>query len=71
MNSASPARSGLPRPVIGSTPEYLRFALEACFGHYLMLAGAVGGADCGAQGSRFGTYENGISTGQAHFRYRP
>lgn len=52
-------------------PEYLRFAPEACFGHYLMLAGAVGGADRGAQGGRFGTYENGIGTGQANFRYRP
>ncbi|GGR51319.1 catechol 1,2-dioxygenase [Streptomyces netropsis] len=52
--------------VIGSMPEYLRFAPEARFGHYLMLAGAVGGQDCGARGSRFGRYENGIGTGQAH-----
>ncbi|MEU7137670.1 catechol 1,2-dioxygenase [Streptomyces sp. NPDC046261] len=52
--------------VIASMPHYLRFAPEARFGHYLMLAGAVGGAACGARGRRFGEYENGIGTGQVH-----
>ncbi|MGW5938297.1 DODA-type extradiol aromatic ring-opening family dioxygenase [Streptomyces celluloflavus] len=52
--------------VIEAMPEYLRFAPEARFGHYLMLAGAVGGARCGAPGRRFGAYENGIGTGQVH-----
>ncbi|QSY49707.1 MULTISPECIES: catechol 1,2-dioxygenase [Streptomyces] len=52
--------------VIATMPEYLRFAPEARFGHYLMLAGALGGAACRARGRRFGAYENGIGTGQVH-----
>ncbi|GHC57283.1 catechol 1,2-dioxygenase [Streptomyces cinnamoneus] len=52
--------------VIEAMPDYLRFAPEARFGHYLMLAGAVGGARCRAPGRRFGAYENGIGTGQVH-----
>ncbi|MFI9202240.1 catechol 1,2-dioxygenase [Streptomyces sp. NPDC053048] len=52
--------------VIASMPEYLRFAPEARFGHYLMLAGALGGEGCQAPGRRYGEYENGIGTGQVH-----
>ncbi|MFH8368374.1 catechol 1,2-dioxygenase [Streptomyces sp. NPDC018031] len=52
--------------VISGMPDFLRFAPEARFGHYLMLAGAVGGADCTAPGRRFSAYENAIGTGQTH-----
>ncbi|MEV5379834.1 catechol 1,2-dioxygenase [Streptomyces nondiastaticus] len=52
--------------VIRSMPAYLRFAPEARFGHYLMLAGALGGEKCEARGRRFSAYENGIGTGQVH-----
>ncbi|MEU5188131.1 catechol 1,2-dioxygenase [Streptomyces klenkii] len=52
--------------VIRSMPEYLRYAPEARFGHYLMLAGALGGEACRARGRRFSAYENGIGTGQVH-----
>lgn len=52
--------------VIGTMPEYLRYAPEARFGHYLMLAGALGGESWRGRGRRFGEYENGIGTGQVH-----
>ncbi|CAM5305146.1 DODA-type extradiol aromatic ring-opening family dioxygenase [Streptomyces abikoensis] len=52
--------------VIRSMPGYLRFAPEARFGHYLMLAGALGGEAWEARGRRFSAYENGIGTGQVH-----
>ncbi|WFB06103.1 catechol 1,2-dioxygenase [Streptomyces sp. LX-29] len=52
--------------VIETMPEYRPFAPEARFGHYLMLAGAVGGPRCAAPGRRYGGYENGIGTGHAH-----
>ncbi|GGY07591.1 DODA-type extradiol aromatic ring-opening family dioxygenase [Streptomyces hiroshimensis] len=57
--------------VIRTMPEYLRYAPEGRFGHYLMLAGALGGEACGARGRRFGTYENGIGTGQVHLWFDP
>ncbi|MBH1938105.1 catechol 1,2-dioxygenase [Streptomyces sp. AV19] len=52
--------------VIATMPDYHRFAPEARFGHYLMLAGALGGRRFTGKGRRFGSYENGIGTGQAH-----
>ncbi|MDT0448199.1 catechol 1,2-dioxygenase [Streptomyces hesseae] len=52
--------------VVATMPEYRRFAPEARFGHYLMLAGALGGAECAAPGRRFSAYESGIGTGQVH-----
>ncbi|MFC5719467.1 catechol 1,2-dioxygenase [Streptomyces gamaensis] len=52
--------------VIAAMPQYRPFAPEARFGHYLMLAGALGGARCTVPGRRFGAYENGIGTGQVH-----
>lgn len=52
--------------VVDTMPEFLRFAPEAGFGHYLMLAGALGGRACTAAGRAFSGYESGIGTGQAH-----
>lgn len=52
--------------VIDTMPEYAAFQPEAGFGHYLMLAGALGGRAATVTGRRYGEYESGIGTGQAH-----
>ncbi|KGS04130.1 catechol 1,2-dioxygenase [Burkholderia sp. ABCPW 111] len=57
--------------VIDAMPEFLRFNPEANFGHYLMMAGAIGARACVARGRRFGEYENGIGTGHVHLWFSP
>jgi 3,4-dihydroxyphenylacetate 2,3-dioxygenase len=52
--------------VIAGMPEYLRAAPEGHFGHYLMMAGAIGGARCQAPGELFSEYEASVGTGQVH-----
>lgn len=52
--------------VIASMPDFLAYEPEARFGHYLMLAGALGGARCTLRGQPFSAYESGIGTGQIH-----
>jgi aromatic ring-opening dioxygenase catalytic subunit (LigB family) len=52
--------------VIDLWPEYRRFAPEGFFGHYLMLAGALGGRACVAKGVPLSDYENAVGTAQAH-----
>jgi 3,4-dihydroxyphenylacetate 2,3-dioxygenase len=52
--------------VIDLYPEYRRFAPEGFFGHYLMLAGAIGGRACVAKGIALSNYENAVGTAQAH-----
>lgn len=52
--------------VIDFMPEYSRHAPEGYFGHYLIMAGALGGAACTAKGTQFGRYESVSGTGQAH-----
>ena len=52
--------------VIDTMPEFLRYKPEAMFGHYLMMAAAIGGRDCVAPGTRYSDYENSIGTGQVH-----
>ncbi len=52
--------------IIETMPEFARFAPEGRFGHYLMAAAAVGGAECTAPGRMFSEYENAIGTGQVH-----
>jgi 3,4-dihydroxyphenylacetate 2,3-dioxygenase len=52
--------------VIDLYPEYRTFSPEGFFGHYLMLAGALGGRDCHAKGVQLSDYENAVGTGQAH-----
>lgn len=52
--------------VIDGMPEYLRFRPEGRFGHYLMLAAAIGGRSCTARGRSYSAYENSIGTGQVH-----
>ncbi|WP_326608983.1 catechol 1,2-dioxygenase [Streptomyces scopuliridis] len=52
--------------VIATMPEYRRHLPEGNFGHYLTLAGALGGSGCTASARRYGEYENAIGTGQVH-----
>jgi 3,4-dihydroxyphenylacetate 2,3-dioxygenase len=52
--------------VIGFLPEYRKHAPEGKFGHYLIMAGALGAAACSAPGERFSDYEASVGTGQAH-----
>jgi 3,4-dihydroxyphenylacetate 2,3-dioxygenase len=52
--------------VIDWLPEYRKFGPEGKFGHYLIMAGAIGGARCQAPGQRFSEYEASVGTGQVH-----
>jgi len=52
--------------VIDGMPEYRKAAPEGHFGHYLMMAAAIGGARCQAPGERFSQYEASVGTGQVH-----
>lgn len=52
--------------IIANVADYARHAPEAFFGHYLMMAGAMGGASWTAEGTMFGRYESVSGTGQAH-----
>jgi 3,4-dihydroxyphenylacetate 2,3-dioxygenase len=57
-------RAGDHRAVIEWMPEFQRFAPEGGFGHYLMMAGALGGAACCAPATPFSEYEASVGTGQ-------
>src|SRR6266513_652447 len=57
--------SGDHQGVIDWMPEYKRFGPEGKFGHYLIMAGALGGSRCRAPGERFSEYEASVGTGQA------
>lgn len=52
--------------VIDFYPQFRPFFPEGFFGHYLMLAGAVGGRACTARGERYSEYESSAGTGQVH-----
>ncbi len=52
--------------VIDTMPDYLRHVPEARFGHYLMMAGALGGRQWTGRGRRFSEYENATGTSQVH-----
>lgn len=52
--------------VIDYYPEYQSVKPEGRFGHYLMMAGALGGRDWTARGRRVSEYENALATGQVH-----
>lgn len=52
--------------VIRTMPEFLKFRPEANFGHYLMMAAALGEEKLSAPGRLFSNYENSIGTGQVH-----
>ena len=52
--------------VIEAYPDYCQHSPEGFFGHYLMLAGAIGGRACAAKGRAMSEYENALGTGQVH-----
>lgn len=52
--------------VIDSMPEFRQFSPEGRFGHYLMMAGALGQKECTAPGQKFSDYEASAGTGQVH-----
>lgn len=46
--------------------EYRKLPWEAFGAHYLQMVGALGGADCRAQGEQLSAYENARGTGNVH-----
>jgi 3,4-dihydroxyphenylacetate 2,3-dioxygenase len=52
--------------VIDGMHEYRKAHPEGKFGHYLMMASALGGRACTAPGERFSEYEASVGTGQVH-----
>lgn len=54
------------RSIVETMDDYMAHSPEGDFGHYLMMLGAVGGADCTAPGELFSDYENATGTGQVH-----
>ncbi len=52
--------------VIDGIADYLKVKPEANFGHYLMMAAALGGRECRASGRPMSDYENSIGTAQMH-----
>lgn len=52
--------------VIGAMDDYRIHRPEGMFGHYLIMVGALGGAECKARGRLFSEYENATGTGQVH-----
>jgi 3,4-dihydroxyphenylacetate 2,3-dioxygenase len=59
-------QSGRHDRVLQTMPDYLKVKPEARFGHYLMMAGALGEQACTARGRLFSEYENSVGTGQVH-----
>lgn len=52
--------------VIRTMDAYRKFRPEGGFGHYLMMAAAIGGEACQAKGRLFSEYENSVGTSQVH-----
>ena len=52
--------------VIDGMPGYRKAYPEGHFGHYLMMAAALGGRACTAPGELFSEYEASVGTGQVH-----
>jgi 3,4-dihydroxyphenylacetate 2,3-dioxygenase len=52
--------------VLDTMDDFYRYKPEAGFGHYLMMAGALGERDLTARGRLFSEYENATGTGQVH-----
>lgn len=59
-------RMGNHRRIVETMSDYMEHNPEGNFGHYLMMLGAVGGADCTARGEMYSDYENATGTGQVH-----
>ncbi len=52
--------------VLAGYDELRRLSPEGFFAHYLMMVGAIGGADCTAQATKYSEYESAAGTGQVH-----
>jgi aromatic ring-opening dioxygenase catalytic subunit (LigB family) len=52
--------------VLGEMNQFLGVKPEGRFGHYQLMAAALGGPTCTAPGRLFSEYENSIGTGQVH-----
>lgn len=52
--------------VLETMPAFHKFRPEARFGHYMMMAGAMGEEASAAKARMYGEYENSIGTGQVH-----
>ena len=52
--------------VIDMYPEFRKHSPEGFFGHYLIMAGALGGREWTAPGTKLSDYENSVGTGQVH-----
>lgn len=59
-------QAGDHRRIVETMDDYMEHDPEGGFGHYLMMLGTVGGADCTAPGELFSDYENATGTGQVH-----
>jgi 3,4-dihydroxyphenylacetate 2,3-dioxygenase len=59
-------REGDHAGIIAGMPGYKAAAPEGKFGHYLMMAAALGGERCQAPGELFSEYEASVGTGQVH-----
>jgi 3,4-dihydroxyphenylacetate 2,3-dioxygenase len=63
-------KSGRHDEILRAAPEYrAECSPEGRFSHYLMMAGALGGADWNWRGEQFGRYEAALGTGQAIFYF--
>jgi len=52
--------------VLSTMPDFLKFRPEANFGHYVMMAAALGEGKFSARGRLYSEYENSVGTGQVH-----
>ena len=59
-------RAGNHYQIVDSMEDYFAHNPEGNFGYFLMMLGAIGGADCTAQGELFSDYEKATGTGQVH-----
>jgi 3,4-dihydroxyphenylacetate 2,3-dioxygenase len=59
-------QAGDHRRIVDTMEDYFPHAPEGGFGHYLMMLGSIGGAECNAPGEMFSDYENATGTGQVH-----
>jgi len=59
-------RAGDHARILATMPEFLKFKPEANFGHYLMMAAAMGEGEWRGRGRLYSEYENAIGTGQVH-----
>ena len=64
-------QAGDHRRIVDSMEDYFEYSPEGDFGHYLMMLGAIGGADCTAKGVLLSDYENATGTGQVHVWFEP